>query len=768
MTATSNSKDTQNSETVYQQPSDNERPKSSIVHIEGAISLFKIMVPPKDINPEDDYPIDIIISDFFEGIRSGEDWKKISQRIRSEKDEKKQRYLKNTAPCVRIRGRFATRKDNSILSYSSFFDVDIDGLGPETDDIKEMLQRDPYTYAIFKTVRGEGLCVIIRIMPQRWDEMWEGIKRYYLKTYGLVVDKSTGNVGRNRVISHDPTIFTNYHARLFKEYVPASEKKAAQRPIGAFVHTGRDIDHLMEQVSKNSIDLTENYDDWYKSGWALISEFGESAREYFHRISQFHPEYNPADCDRKFNYLIKENPRRITIAYFYARCKAAGLEWMTSETRNIVRLAEMRKKGHVKEASAVDEIVKMEGVDRAEAESIVGQVYRAKESFDTGDCLLDQLELFLKTNYPIRYNEIRRDFEDDDGKPLEDHHYYAMYLHAKKVLGDKIRYEDMFKMIHSRTLYPVFHPFLSFFQHHRGMKPVGVIKALADTIDSDTCFAGNEFNPDYVYTFLRKWLVGIIGSIFGEPCDLVPVLTGADGIGKTWFFRYILPDEWKPYFLESKWMPGKDEDVDMCKNLIAFNDEFKGRDSKDMEYFKALTSKEFFSVREVYTRKSVKLRRLAVLCATSNHKGVINEPEFNRRIIPINVISIDHKAYNAIDKTDLIMEAYHAYQAGERPILTKEQRKMLNDHTEEFQNKSVERQLIERFMSVPKGNGGEIIQFMSTIEILKTLEVQINNRKLDDRKLGRELQACGFIRKQKRNPNVSNRREWGYDVVWQE
>lgn len=740
-----------------------EKSKQAEINIEGAITLFRRMVPPKDVNPEDDYPIDITLHDFIEGVRSGHEWKRITEAIRHEKDAERQKYLKNAAPCVRVRGRFATRKDNSILSNSSFFDVDIDGLGQDTDDIKEKLQRDPYTYAIFKTVRGEGLCVIVRIMPQRWEDTWDGIKRYYLKTYGIVVDKSTGNVGRNRVISHDPAIFTNYDARLFKEFVPAKEKKAAQKPLGAFVHTGRDIDNLIEQIRDKAIDFTQDYDDWVKVGWSLQSEYGEGARDYFHQVSQFHPEYDPVACDRKFDYLLRENPKKLTIAYFYARCKAAGLEWMTSETRRLVRLAEMRKKGHVKEASAVDEIVKMEGVDRKEAESIVGQVYKAIESFDTGDTLFDQLELFLKTNYPMRRNEISRYIEDEDGRSVLEEDLNGIWIHAVKLVSDKVTDKMVSKLIYS-SFTPTYNPLKEFFEKHKHRRPKGTIEALVNTIKTNTGFHESAFFPNYAELVIRKWILGIVASVFDKYSSLVLILTGPKGTGKTEWFRRLLPAELSQYFAETTWPPGKDTEMLMCENLIAFNDEWKGKTVKDPETIKGLASADRFTLREPYGRMNVKRRRLAVMGGTSNPTAIIADPDNNRKIIPVHVESVvNFAAYNAIDKIDVLMEAYHAYMEGESHELSQEEIKRISDNITGFESHSIERLLLEQFVTMPTGNGGEDVQFLSSLQIQLYLETKANNRKLSETMIGRELNSMGFNKRQKRNGE--GKRPWGYDVV---
>ncbi len=85
---------------------------------------------------------------------------------------------------------------------------------------------------------------------------------------------------------------------------------------------------------------------------------------------------------------------------------------------------------------------------------------------------------------------------------------------------------------------------------------------------------------------------------------------------------------------------------------------------------KELTSKQTFTLREPYGRVNVDLNRLAVLCGTTNDIEILNDPTGNRRLLPFEIESIDYEKYNAVDKTDLLMEAYQYYKDGVKWELT--------------------------------------------------------------------------------------------------
>src|SRR5690606_27511319 len=67
------------------------------------------------------------------------------------------------------------------------------------------------------------------------------------------------------------------------------------------------IEAIIQQIETNRADITGDYKTWRDIGFALSDALGESGREYFHRISKFHPSYTPAECDAQFTNCLKAN-----------------------------------------------------------------------------------------------------------------------------------------------------------------------------------------------------------------------------------------------------------------------------------------------------------------------------------------------------------------------------------------------------------------------------------------------------------------------------
>lgn len=706
---------------------------------------------------------DITIQQFLDWIALGQ-WKNHVEWVREPGIEPKEYdRRKSLSPCVTIAGTFeGEKKADNLREPSGLLAADLDHLDDRTESIRFQLSQDPYVLAVFKSIGGKGLCVIFRIEPSRFQDSFQGIADYLISTYGLVgrqFDPSSSNVNRLRYISYDPDLFTNWKAKLFAKY-PKKDKKAPKPK--QYIHTDDDIQYILDQINSRALDITGSYNEWYKIGWSLISKYGERARDYFQQISQYASTYDADECDKKFKYLTDTLPHSITIGTFYYHCKQAGIDIMTPSTKEVVSVAAMSKRNKVTKASALDTVLKMTDAKKDQAQLIIDQVYASNEPFDTQESLFDQLELFLKQNYPMRRNEVSRYIEDENGRGLIDEDFNGIWVHAVKALGDKVSDKMVNKLIHS-SFTPTYNPFKNFFQEHKKRKPEGVIKALAETIETSTGLEDNSFFPDYAEFIIRKWLLGLVSAVFDEHCPLVLVLTGKKGTGKTEFFRRLLPPELKRYFAETTWPISKDTDLLMSENIITCNDEWKGKTVKDPETLKGYASIDVFTLREPYGKSMVKRRRLALMCGTSNPTQIISDPDNNRKIVAINVKSIDYAAYNAIDKIDLLMEAYHAYMSGERHHLSKNDIERLADEVRGFEDYSLEHNLITEYIQKPTGTIGEEVQRLSTTKIMLYLENKANGRKLSETMVGRELGAMGYEKKRYRGDN--QKRLYGYDVI---
>src|SRR5690606_27534266 len=86
-----------------------------------------------------------------------------------------------------------------------------------------------------------------------------------------------------------------------------------------------EIESIIQQIETKQIDIATAYSDWRDIGFALADGFGESGRDYFHRISKFYPAYNSNECDTQYNNCLKANGQGITLKTFFFHAKQAGV-----------------------------------------------------------------------------------------------------------------------------------------------------------------------------------------------------------------------------------------------------------------------------------------------------------------------------------------------------------------------------------------------------------------------------------------------------------
>ena len=253
------------------------------------------------------------------------------QELRSCSDPGKRKRIKLSLPQATISGIFSpTRAAENLVRHSGLICVDIDKkdnlhLGNLDTLIEDTLSRIDAVADASRSVSGNGYFVIIPLKyPEAHKAHFEKLVRDFA-ALDIVIDRACGDVSRLRCQSYDLHQYINLEA---KPYEGLYHKPKPIRPV--FSYNLSDIDAedkvagLCRIISQQHIDLTANYEDWMKIG-AALSSLGESGRQWFHLCSAQNGKYNAAECDRKFNNLLRSN-RRIGIGTFFYLCNNAGLE----------------------------------------------------------------------------------------------------------------------------------------------------------------------------------------------------------------------------------------------------------------------------------------------------------------------------------------------------------------------------------------------------------------------------------------------------------
>lgn len=693
------------------------------------ISLFE-KVQVKDAVPKQN----LSDAEFFDGVKNGR-WQDEVLDVRTGKREKK------TVTGLTPSGVFKVRNASSLLEHSGMICIDIDAKDQICDVNIDDLKQDSYVYAIHDSISGNGgSAVYFKIDGNKHLEAFLGLEEYLFVNYSIVVDKSCKDVSRLRFVSYDPELYYNDKAKVFKKYLPKKEVKL--REYKPFV-VKSDFDEMVNEAK--SLNLFDSYDDYLKLAFGLADEFGEDGRNYFHALCSSSEKYSFEKADKDYTKSCQRNATGITIASVYFKFKEAGISLVSEQTKKIKSVAKLSD--NPKEA--------LKSMNIQDSDNILE---RMKPKVDDDSELGLVIELIKLSN--VRFNEITRNFEFDK-EPMTDRVLAKFYQNVWQKIDDKISKDKIFTLIQNLENTPSFNPIHDWFDKNKHISTGGCFQELLKCFTIDhTIFQGDqEFEcNDYLEVYLKKWLLGLVGSAYGTYSLMILVLTGEQGIKKTEFFRNLIPEELRVFYAESNLDEGKDSEILMTKKWLIVDDEFGGKSKKDATKLKRLSSQQTFTVRMPYGRVSEDLNRLAVLGGTSNDYDVINDPTGNRRIIPVNLVSFDFERYKKIDKTKLFIELYKEWEKDKEGwFLTKQEIKFLNETTLKNTETMSEVEIINKCLRYdPYGS-------MTNTDIKLEIERLYPSFRTTNKRMGQALKICGHEQILKRVNGVSKR---VYNVIF--
>lgn len=252
------------------------------------------------------------------------------EAVRAETDKAKRTELKKGLPCATISGTFRKREVSGLLEYNGLLCIDFDEAdnpGQSPEEIKVTLAEfDEVAYAA-TSVGGKGVFAIIQTNntdPKQHSRLCDFMRTAFLGA-SLVSDPSCKDISRLRYASYDPEAHYNEHAGIFdaKKYlaqvIEAERLKIKNAPsvTTSSERTRNSVEAYLELQASHRRDVTTPYQNWLRVGFALIQEFGSEGETYFHRASQFHPDYDYHKTAAKYASMLKSGASRAFIGTFF-------------------------------------------------------------------------------------------------------------------------------------------------------------------------------------------------------------------------------------------------------------------------------------------------------------------------------------------------------------------------------------------------------------------------------------------------------------------
>jgi hypothetical protein len=601
-------------------------------------------------NIKDTNKTDIDITNYIDIIKNGKYQDLVLTARAVKKNDARYKELKNQMPVITGSAIMnqGSKTESNILELNGLIVIDID----EEVDLKLLnkINDDKYTFLSHRSFGGDGLCVFIKINPNKFLESFNEIGQYYWDNFNIMIDQSCKNKNRLRFLSYDPYIYQNEKAIKF-----IAKSKIVKPKKQEFVFVQDDFSAVIDKVK--NIDLCQDdYKRYCDIGFAIGSKFGLSGLDYFKAICQNGSKYNERDIEKHYKNFCK--PGNITIGTFYHYVKDEGIEVYSELTKKTIATVALQKtqgtptiesvKKHVTEVLKLDE----------PSNELIENIINSKIDFqvDSEETEVNQLKNFIIENYnPYRDSITNEIFINE--KILDDVKLNSIYFSAKNCLDFHVNKSDVRDMINSEVT-PTVNPLNEFFSI-KDFEP-GNIEKYADCINPQT-----EYNR---WAF-KKWLVGAVHNWISphhetKVSPLTLVLCGQkQGTGKTSFFRNLLPKDLRKYLIEHR-IDAKDKDsiYNLVKGLLVLDDEFGGLATKDVKDFKKIADANQIDIRLPYSAFYSKMKRKAGLCGTSNESDILKDVTGNRRILPLNVISIDYDAMIKINTDDLWREAYDLWR----------------------------------------------------------------------------------------------------------
>lgn len=353
---------------------------------------------------------------------------------------------------------------------------------------------------------------------------------------------------------------------------------------------------------------------------------------------------------------------------------------------------------------------------------------------------IDDIAEFLNSK-GVRNDIFRQDIIYN-GEIITETVYNTLYLDLCKEMEKDIP-RTKFEAVMKSSYIDQYHPIKAFIDQHSERDSKGSFEKWLDCLE----LKNKDLDPKVVLHFFRKWYVGMIAQSLDGPFPnefFLSIISQRQGVGKTTLLRkYILPEKLQEYQAEHALTFTDDYKVLMGQVLLLIDDELDGRSFEQSQSFKNILSAGVNTTRRKYDRRISSIRRRASFAGSGNGLKVVRE-RGERRIIPIEVLSIDHEKLNQLDLIDMFLEAYnlfkegyqYSFQSGDKALLDQ----LYGDHYQESDLDLI----IQDVMDLP-GESGDTF-YITNLDIVNTLSTIYPNstRRINTPNVGRKMADHGF------------------------
>lgn len=243
---------------------------------------------------------------------------------------------------------------------------------------------------------------------------------------------------------------------------------------------------------------------------------------------------------------------------------------------------------------------------------------------------------------------------------------------------------------------------------------------------------GDGSTETVVYVWLKRWLVGAVGKVYGghtvNTQNAVLVLEGGQNLGKSTFARWLCSGMPK-YFIEKSIDPdNKDDERRLATKWIWEIGELGATTRKaDREALKSFLTREVCTFRNPYAQKDVDKAALSSFIGTVNNEGgFLHDATGTRRFMTVGLTAIEHSYITDIDIDQIWAQAFDLYRRGESWRLTAEETQSREELNNDYKVEDAYEGWIRRYFDLDPERGAQqtLGWFTSTQEIVSELKTR--------------------------------------------
>lgn len=369
-------------------------------------------------------------------------------------------------------------------------------------------------------------------------------------------------------------------------------------------------------------------------------------------------------------------------------------------------------------------------------------------------------KLYQFKGIELKYNELKKQIEGNKEWYIYEDFLTEVNSECRRS-GLTLSKDDLWgftSFIANRNAYnPVKRYLKSAHEKYKSTKGSNELNKLLKTITYAAYYTAEDilFNE----RMLIKWLISGVkmGMNDGQfNAEFTLVFKGKQGLGKTRWFRALIPQEYLTDFFKDGLqldLGKKDDIIQATSYWLCELGELGGTMRKsDRDALKAWLTSTHDEFRTPYSRKAEKYPRRTFFACTVNDDEFLRDDTGNRRFIVVDIASLNHT--HTIDVDLLWGELVELYLNDSETHLTQEEIEQNNNRNKMYLVKTDEQLILEDIL--PLNQDEEKWGYITSTALCNYLEEK-HGKKLSPKKVGKALTSLGFEQQHVRLKNEKNK-----------